>query len=210
MNATQLLNADGTPAGIWVCSECRHVTASREVTERCCRCSYCNKTVDQSKGRTAYHMDCFSADQAERDQKRMAKAEKLDIWDGWVYLDGHGHNEGFFRDLQELAECLDDELADGDLEVADWPEYAWICNPRPIRIPDLADLIERICDDGYEGLEDDLEGLDELGKALDVFAKVNAGLFDYLPSSTQAVAVPKPSEELLLKLKEAEKCDTKI
>jgi hypothetical protein len=181
VKANELFYEDGRSAGVFACGKCRLIHTHRDLADRCCEpyiCPHCGKPVEE-KHRTAHH-DCTEKD-------KISKAEKLEAWDGWVYLDGHGYRDGYFLSLDELIEYLDDE------EIDPRPEWAFLCQTMPFKGPDIGNIIEQCCDDMYEDAEDSLSGLDELEVAIKEFNEANKGTVSYYPDYKRAVRIPVTS-----------------
>lgn len=121
----------------------------------------------------------------------ISRPERYPDWDGWVYCESlQRHNEGYFESIDELVDyCLDLENDEDDFE---WPEWCFACEESPPPHIDMSDIIERFIDEGYEGIEDRIQGEDELRKALDAFWEANKHLVTYYPDYTIAVKVTRP------------------
>ena len=91
---------------------------------------------------------------ADRELAALAKAARVPEreYTGPLYVDGSGHNDGFFRDLEELHEWYEDEEHE-------LPEYAWACDVRHPAL-DADSLEEQALEDTVDGCE--LNALDEL------------------------------------------------
>ncbi len=193
MDAFELFNESQKPTGIWCCGKCRKLVLSpwwtinnktekstREAAEACCRSPVC-KTCQQE-----YTPPCvsslnecqkcsnerFQKESWERYQKRLETAEDVTAtYDGPVYAehrDDGDMNDGFFSEMEILLDCVEDgEEEDGGL-----PEWVFACRPR-IENMDLGTILENLCSDGYEDMEDHLEIPDSLSKAIDEFNAIN-------------------------------------
>jgi hypothetical protein len=115
---------------------------------------------------------------------KLEQAPLDESYDGWIYADGCGYNEGYFSSMDDLL----DYLADTDRDSR--PTRVWRCKEVPFHGPSIERIIEAISDAGFEGIEERLAGVDELQAALDKFNEVNAGLISYEPDHTFAVPVP--------------------
>mgnify|MGYP001203851990 CR=1 FL=1 len=185
MNATELFHKDGRPAGVWYCEKCRLTFSHREAAELCCKpyvCSLCGKPCEQ------FHTICESCLSARRiavEQERFEKAVKLTEWDGWVYVEGLGFQDGFFPDTDELREHCE--------EGVDLPSYAWTCSSKPLVRVDADDILDDIFTDAQEDLERyRIEGLKEFREAVEAFNEANKILLAYNVNYTQLVLL-KPA-----------------
>lgn len=189
MNAIELFHETGQSAEIFYCAECRHVKKTKDDAENCCRCRFCNELVPQNsigkENFTGYHGECWRADRDKRDAERLAKAEVVTDYDGWVFVEGLGYNDGYFRSMDDLLDYLEDEVE----EVR--PERAYCCQEQPLQRLNSSDIAERICDDMYEDAYEDLNGLKELDIALEKFFDANAGMKSYYPDYKRCVLVPQ-------------------
>ena len=186
MNATELFLKDGKSAGIFFCGECRRVAPTQDIAVDCCqtyRCRECGKDTG------AHHYtvceDCRRKARDAKEAERFAKAEKLTAWDGWVYCEGRGFQDGFFPTLGDLMDDLDDDT-EGDEAPA--ITYAWTCQPTQFVRASLSDITERVADEAYEDFDvDELAGLKELSDAIVKFNKANEDRVSYAPDYAKAV-----------------------
>lgn len=176
MNAKKLFISDGVPAGIWYCGECRNVAKTQEQAEDCCKkldCRICGKPCDYPYWRV--HTEC-------KKQEAMAKADKLEAWDWWVYLEGAGKE--YFENVGELLE----ELENDEQEI---PEFVFICQPIHFKAPDIEDLIADCLsghyDDAYDAINN--ESYMQLESALEDFQRANSHIISYEPDYTKMVRV---------------------
>lgn len=190
MNATELFLADQRSAGIYFCSECRHVKRTAEEANACCgpyTCSYCGVDVPRKNFRTACP-DCIAKNEVIKEAARFEAAKKVTDHDGWIYAEGIGYNDGFFEDVAALAEWIEGE-DDPELQM---PAYVWTCDAIHFAQVSIAAITEHIVDNGdaYEDFEaDDLHGLDKLEAAIVEFNQANAAIVSWQPNYKQALLV---------------------
>lgn len=191
MNPVELHLPDGLPSGVFMCEKCRRLDSTKLWAERCCLCSECGKVKDWTTSNPECP-DCLKEKWAKADRDRMARAEKLDDWDGWVYTGGSGGHDGYFESLDHYVEYLDDQGIDPDNR----PELVWVAEP--VAFPKLRvdHLIEGLIEDwAYEGFDPgSVEGVEELTKAVEGFNAANTHHVSYYGSSRRAVRVPGPIE----------------
>ena len=171
MNAQELFLKDGVSAQVYYCSECKIVAKKKEDADSCCKrsiCKYCGNLVEEKFWLA--HQECI-------EKNKIEKAEKLDIWDGWVFYD-----DKYYTTLEELLE----ELEDMEESI---PEYVYVC--KEISFPGIKidRLIEAIEEDSYEEVIESISGLDTLADAINDFNEDNKGLVSYLPDETKMVRV---------------------
>lgn len=124
---------------------------------------------------------------AHQEQQRFEKAEKIAAadYDGWVFLEGAGYNEGYFESVEYLKEWIE-EGSDNP----EYPKYVWACIGRPIVNLDFDNCLPSIYNNAYEGFEaDDLSGLEELEAALEKFNEVNKNLKCYYPDYKRVIVL---------------------
>ncbi len=188
MSAVQLFHEDGTPAGVWYCSECRRGLKTQEQAESCCEPRTCQRCGGDTQ---KYFAVCSVCQRRERDEKAAAKlaaAELVPDYDGWVWANGRGHNDGFFQDIDELLDHL------MDYPDEDRPEFVHCCRPRQLAV-DLSDILERLDENGWEEMTEHASGVDEFSKAIDAFNEANADTFTVWEIDTKRkVAVPTLAE----------------
>lgn len=180
MNAIQLLKPNNEPANAWMC-ECGRFWIDQNGAGRCCACSYCG---EKTKPNEFHHSECYRKHYEALQAERLEKATKLESWNGWVYFEGLGHNEGFFESLGELIKVAANE----DCEL---PDFVFVCHENPFSGVDIDDAIENATCDMYEDAADDLKGIKELRAAVKEFNEKNASLMSYSIDYKRAVRVPK-------------------
>lgn len=186
MSATELFHKDGRSAGVYVCEGCRTVAPSKEAAEQCsnCRLYKCDKCGADCDKHWTRCKSCRDKDDAEKEAKRFADAEKLTSWDGWVYCEGTG-DDGFSTSLQELL----DECENEGVEI---PDYVWACEANYFVKATVSDITAWLEGEAYADWDPStLNGLDELKAALDKFNEANAEVCSYAPDYTRAVIIPK-------------------
>lgn len=184
MKAIQLFvgKADSfEPTGVWFCDKCKVVHRSEREANQCCLNYQCNR-CNQDTGSRMWLVceECRKKEELQKEKARFDKAEKLTVWDDWVYCEGHGR-DGYCESLDELKdEC--------ESEGWELPEYVWACEAKRFVQADLSDITQRISEDGPEDWDsEDLEGLEELKAALAVFNAANIEKVAYWPDYTKAV-----------------------
>jgi hypothetical protein len=194
LKAINLLLPDGLPSRVWACGECKLVAADEHRAVHCCEpiaCKFCGEPTEAKLRHgfeTSAHDACDRADRARRDMERMERAEKLEDWDGWVWDDGRSgiDGNGYFQSLDDYVEELTDEI-----EPDNWPEWVHVTRETPVAI-NLDHVLESLCEGGYEDMADDLKGVEELQKAVDVFNEANKGVIVYDGDYSRAVRVSRP------------------
>ena len=122
---------------------------------------------------------------AKQEATRYEKAEKIAAadYDGWIFTESTGHNEGYFESVGEYLEWAEEENYDLDETDGDYihPEsYLWATNSSPCCALDLDGILENATQDTYEDFEiDSLKGLEELKNAIDKFNHSNKDKIAY-------------------------------
>lgn len=184
MNAQELFLASGRSAGVWFCEQCRTVQKSRELADKCCtpnKCRHCGN--DCEKYWTACK-NCLDADSVEKERQRFEKAEKVREFDGMVFLEGFGFQNGYFDSVADFIDWWEGEHGD-DVKM---PEYVWACTSRPSCRIDLDRVIEDATQDAHDEYDPEkLTGVDELRAAIDRFNEVNKADKTWTPDFKIAV-----------------------
>lgn len=195
MNVWELFLTDGRPTGLWKCSKCYATYRTALKAQSCCGptiCRFCNKPTDRAR-----YLSCTACDKAEKSRieaERFEKAEKLGGWDGWVYCEGFGRQDGFFESLEALYEHLQDN---DELTAEHWPKYAYVCYPVSFAIIDFEHLMDQIQenDDAYEDFDPSkLTGCEELKAAINAFNEANKGVVSYHPDPSRVVLIEPPPD----------------
>jgi hypothetical protein len=185
MNATELFHKDGRPAGVFYCGECRIIFKDASSAELCCGSYKCEDCGKGTGSRSWLVCDgCRSERDRKRELERFERAEKLTDWDGWVYDEGSGRN-GYHQSVADLLEFYEDEERQP-------PEYVWACDSTAFATLGIDRVKDWILDggDAYEDFDpDDLNGLEELSRALEKFNEANAAVLSYHPNYKRAVLV---------------------
>lgn len=192
MNVKQLQTIDGQKLNVWLCSACNLIYSDLGVAERCCICSYCSGVIDKEKeGNRCSHFHCEQDHCDKAEQKRLADAELVNDWTGPVYHPYiEGYNDGYFSDISDFLDAIQDKLDDGELTVEQIPKRVFICKVKPF-VLDIDSAIENELERMYEGAEDRLEGIKELTEAVEKFNELNKDLESWYPEWKKAMEVPK-------------------
>ena len=118
------------------------------------------------------------------EEHRFDKAVKIPAtaYEGWVYWEDHGDNEGFFASMKELQKyCEREEIAP--------PAYVWACNPMGLSIR-ASTVIDDALADHHEnaGTAISREARDELQALLDVWCAKQT-VQTWFEDSTRAVVL---------------------
>lgn len=187
MNAKQLYLENGKPSGVFFCEKCKLVHVSLESAEKCCspnRCTCCGKVLD---GKYIGLCDwCTAKKYAQIEKAKFDKAQKIpaDEYDGWVYLDGTG-SEGYSDSVASFVERWEDDHDENE----PLPQFVWACRKQNFAKLDLDHVLYNIVEEAWEdfSIGKDLNGVDELSKALDAFNAANETVFSYYPDESVAV-----------------------
>jgi hypothetical protein len=196
MNAIYLHLPDGTPTKWSMCTECKQVAApgNYDLSVKCCTCYDCGLPLAkderipwvEGKGKALYHRKCQEERQRKRESERLEKAELLTDYDGPIYCDGWrgSFGDGYFADVQELAETLDD-----DEDQSARPDFAFCCDSRQYSL-DIDSALENSTEEMYDDASDDLDGVEELRAAVGAFNKLNENVRTYDVDYKHKVSVP--------------------
>ena len=127
MNAQLLYSKDSgiyKDTGVCFCSNCRIVYKKLEDAEKCCKCVYCDKLVEEKKpnqsGSYIYHDKCWEVkrliNSKKTEEERFAKATKITAKEwaknehSWIFSESYSSNEGYC----EIHDFMD-QLGDNDL-----------------------------------------------------------------------------------------------
>jgi len=200
MNAVFLYLPDGTQTKWSMCSECGQVAApgNLDISEKCCTCYDCGKPIPKDErvryandhggnGYSLYHRACERMRHARIQAGQLEAAQVVTDYTGPVYCEGrHGsYGDGYFADVDELAEDLDTEPAH-----AAAVRYAFCCTEEPFPGVNCANILENLCEEMFEDAADQLEGVVAFGAACDAFNKANERLISFREDLTRKVAIP--------------------
>ena len=166
MNPAPLYTHDGEVVAHY-CTACRRVVP-KGYEEACCRCTVCDEPLGEGQaGIGRSHAECQRQRWADRVAKRLAEAEVVVYEGGFVYSEGHGYRDGYFESLDDFCEWLADEN-----EPEGWPDYVFACKPTKHTL-DLDDVLERLCESGYEDMGDHVLVPKSLTVAVAEFNRIN-------------------------------------
>ena len=183
----ELFKKDGSPAGVFYCSECRAVFASKEQAENCHgeRLCACGKKIE-----VRYHSECsicWSNKSQEEENKREAarfeKATKIpeSEYTGEMVYDA----DKFYTDIDD---AIDPYLPGQE------PDYVWACKDVGVPLATTESLYENLIENMWEDADvSDLHGVDELEAAVTTFNEANKAVHVYQPDYTTAILVTPPN-----------------
>lgn len=178
------------PAGVWYCSKCRIVSIHQATAEQCCQPRICERCDNETWAK--YRSLCEKhekEDRKKKEQEKLDRAKLLPDWDGWIYCeDFQLHNEGYFADVGELLEYIDDYREDEGLEL-ECPKFVYATTFRKFQL-DADEILESEADhDHHEDIRDSLIDEESLYAFIKEWnAKQTAG--SYYPDEWYKVAVP--------------------
>lgn len=183
MNAKELFLSDGKSAKVFFCGKCRRVAKTEPEADKCCKPTLCECGSECQQYYTTCKK-CMERNRLKKKAKRLEDAEKVSEWGGWIFADGIGPQDGYFESVDALLEYCDDE---DHIEV---PSYAWTCKPQQFARASIGDITEGIYEDSYEDFDSSqLNGVAELGEAIDVFNEANKNILSYSPDYRKAVVI---------------------
>jgi len=166
--AIELYKADGKPAGVFYCSQCRIVYTTKEQAEWCHgeRLCVCGNKV--TKGHFQHMCEgCSRKDWHDKEEakeaERFEKATKIKASD---YAGEHVFCGDQYYDSVEDAV---DQFLEGQE-----PEYVWACQDSHLPNVDLEDVTCNLLDNMWDDADtSDLNGIEELEAALKAFNEAN-------------------------------------
>jgi hypothetical protein len=179
---------------MYFCGKCGLRFMDIQDAEKCCTCRTCGKE-HQIGDFTGECRQCWHKRDVAKLEKRIAEAEKLETWEGWVCNEGPGggpQGDGYAESLDALEEYLQDAVNDGELAIEDWPKYVFVCVPVGLRRIFSGDITQMATEESYEDAADNLEGEKELDAALDAFYEKNKDIVSYEIDYKRAVKVSDP------------------
>lgn len=183
--AIELFHADGKPSGIWYCSECRTVHKEQRNAQSCHGVTHCEDCgVELGKRQPYYRTQCdecrnkaWREKQAKEEFERYTKAVKIassEYTGPQVFF-----NDRYYDTVVDAIDGCDEP-----------PEYVWSAKNVGLRKATTEDLVERVLEEAWEDADsDDLNGLDELQKAVDAFNEANAGVAVYMVDYNEAIVL---------------------
>ena len=197
MNAVELFVQSGKSAGVFACGQCKIIHKTQSDADQCCdwKCSKCGAKTERFSNQCS---GCWDVVRAEGHAKRLAAAELVTEYDGWICCDsGCGSQDGYFPSIEDYVDYIYDE-GWGDPESDDHPErpqFVYCCTPE-VKAIDVGWVLEHLCEEGYEDMEEHLTGRDELRDAIKEFNDQNQNaLTCWGVNYKKKVAVPpRPAE----------------
>lgn len=188
--AIELFHADGKSSGIWYCSECRSVHTQQRTAQSChgvTHCEDCGKEL--GKRQPYYRTQCdecsnkaWQEKQTKEEFERYTKAVK-------IKASGYTGPQVFFAD--RYYETVEDAIEDCDKP----PEYMWAAKDIGLKKATMEDLVDHILEEAWEDADiDDLNGIEDLQKAIDAFNEANAAVSVYMVDYNEALVL---DEEIL-------------
>lgn len=114
MNAKQLFesfppapnseeSATFKPLNRWFCGKCRLLHHSIDIAEQCCKNKICSCGVEITEQYYTTCKTCRRIQECQKEKETFEKAQKVETWDGPVFLDGFGYNEGYFDSVSDFC-----------------------------------------------------------------------------------------------------------
>lgn len=190
MNAEELFKKDGTPTGVFYCSECKTVSRDQPFVERCCKPTLCENCGEVAPKWWAICNDCKSEKNRISYLEKLEKATTIQDTDKFIYCEDYqGSREGYYETISDLL----DELACTDEEIT-WPVVVTVCEQKPIERVGIDYILERIAEEGFEDILDHINGSEELQKALDAFYELNEGVVTWEVAYKEKIIIRKPDD----------------
>lgn len=203
-----LRGSDGAFVGVnqWVCPTCMLSIGGEDAKERAAAC--CNRVCRDCGAPVKFrgYIVCDSCRRkagAETRAQRLATATEVADWSGPVFWDGEDQpdestfGENWWESAASFAECWQadpfsmTEDDDGNEVIVQPVEFVFCGKMRQLEV-DLEHAYERISDEGYEDIAENLHGEKELQAAVDAFNKLNQkALQVWQPDYTKKVRVPR-------------------
>ncbi len=183
--AIELFHADGKPSGVWYCSECRAVHTRLRTAQSCHGVTHCEKCGKELGKRQPYYKthcqecdnDIWRKKQAEEELVRYARAVKIrasEYTGPQVYF-----GERYYDTVEDAIDGCDQP-----------PEYIWSAKDVGLKKATMEDLVDRILQEAWEDADiDDLNGTEELQRAIDLFNESNAGISVYMVDYNEALVI---------------------
>lgn len=194
MEAIFLKRPDGTETDISICGKCGSPARGRtnfDVSERCCTCWECSGELTTEERQCGhYHKACDKKRRAIIEMKRLEKATLVEDYDGPVYCEGvpgGSYGDGYFADVQELADMLDDGDVDESIVRE---EFAYCCTSSPVAGLDVDSILESATEESFEDAIDHLVGVDELRAAVEAFNEANKAVLSWDSDYSRKVRIP--------------------
>jgi hypothetical protein len=187
--AIELFKQDGSPSGVFYCSECRAVFGTKDAAilchgERVCSCGGKITGRYQAKCDSCQGKE-WKAEEAVREQDRFEKAQKIAESD--YYGDMVSDGDKFYDSVEEAI--------DGYL-VGQEPEYVWACKNIGVPLATTESLYENLLENMWEEADvNDLNGVDELEDAVTAFNEANKSIHVYHPDYSKAILISKRKNE---------------
>lgn len=189
-----------------LCSECGGIgwlLTDKQTLSSCPKCSHglidvcptCKTPYKKRYSHTCEQPECvkkrqleLAAEDAEKELLRFKKAKKVMLKDApqesvqMMYSSFYGYNEGFFSEVEELEDYLEDQKEDYEDENPEdsvkMPSYVWATKVTRISI-DAEDVIENACSDLHEEAYERVENIAELQEFLDSWCEKQIGTDSY-------------------------------
>ncbi len=179
----------------FACAKCRLIQPSEDLARKHCEPSICGTC---GKEAVKFQTWCSSCQRKKRETKELEnfrKAEKVSYkdYDDPVYVPDAAHNEGFFPDIGEYLEWLEDNLRfDGFDEI---PEIMWTCHKFYLRI-NADNIIENAIEGHHEEAGSDISGksVAELQEFLDTWCD-KQGVESWDPDHSLGIELPQEDRD---------------
>lgn len=193
MKACELFLKNGESPIAFSCEKCGRLGTYKDDIERCCSLNICACGAACELYYTSCKK-CVNKLEENKEQKRFENAEKTTSWDGWVYCQGVGSE--YYSSLEEFLDVAGELEGEGeDSEgILGKINYVWTCTPNQVVKIDIEDIKSLVADnsDTWDGFDpNNLDGLEELDRALQMFRETNKNVLSYYPNYKKVLVLSK-------------------
>ena len=142
-------------------------------------CKWCDKPnkSDYCNCDTASRIRTYKAMDAHYEKAKRLLPEQ---YEGWIYAEGLGYNEGYFESVDTLIEYCEDE----GIDVPDWV----YCCEETSHTLDIDSAIDSMLDEAFEGARDHLKDEKELYDFVDKW-NAKQSIISYYPDYKRVVVL---------------------
>jgi hypothetical protein len=166
----------------WACGVCLTPYSNKGLADRCCQCDLCKLEVPRGYSR---HDECRREYERKLEAYRLAKATKLEDWDGPVFW-----GDELYPDIDAAVEAME-----CDLEPSEYPEWLYVAKRTRMDGLDPEHIVSSAYDlnpDYTDTDAKDMAGFAEFQAACEAFTEANKNCCLYDIDYTRAVKVTRP------------------
>lgn len=182
---------EAPPPAAFACAKCRIIQPSEHLAREHCKPFICDTCGQEAVAHQTFCWPCHRKKREVKDRENFRNVKKVSYkdYDGPVHVPDASTNEGFFSNVDEYLEWLEDNL--GFEGFGAIPEVVWTCRKSGLQM-DAQDILENALENHHEEAGDNIsnESEKELQEFLNAWCN-KQGVESWDPNYDLGVELPQ-------------------